>query len=55
MASIPTINITPTWAAVLPLLLAGVESGTFEGARIAREELHRMARLADTTTHNWRN
>lgn len=42
-----TIDLTPTWAAVLPILLTAVEDGTFEGRKIAREELARMAGLAD--------
>lgn len=42
-----TIDLTPTWAAVLPILLAAVEDGTAEGRKIAREELARMAGLAD--------
>ena len=42
-----TIDITPTWEAVLPLLLAAFEDGTPEGRRMAREELRRMASIAD--------
>lgn len=41
------IDLTPTWAAVLPILLAAVEDGTAEGRKIAREELARMAGFAD--------
>ncbi|SPA50629.1 hypothetical protein [Cupriavidus taiwanensis] len=41
------IDVTPTWSAVLPYLLVGIESGNAEGKRIAREELARMARAAD--------
>ena len=37
------IDVTPTWAGILPLLLAGAENGV----QSAREELLRMARLAD--------
>lgn len=43
------IDMTPTWRGVLPLLLAAVESGTFEGAKVAREELGRMADIADAS------
>jgi hypothetical protein len=41
------IDITPTWSAVLPVLLFGLDAGTPEGRKIAREELARMARAAD--------
>ena len=37
------IDITPTWRAIVPLLMAGIEAGS----GIAREELYRMAELAD--------
>jgi len=42
-----TIDITPTWQAVLPMLLAAHASGSFEGVKAAEEELLRMAKLAD--------
>lgn len=42
-----TIDLTPTWAAALPMLLAALVYGSAEGQRIAREELQRMAELAD--------
>ena len=42
-----TIDLTPTWAAVLPALLAVIEDGTDEGRKMAREELARMAQAAD--------
>lgn len=41
------INATPTWAGLLPALLAVVENGTFEGQTMARAELARMAKAAD--------
>lgn len=47
-----TIDLTPTWQAVLPILLAALEDGTAEGKKIAREELHRMAKAADTRKDN---
>lgn len=43
-----TIDATPTWAAVLPLLCHALESATEEGKRIARAELERMATAADS-------
>lgn len=42
-----TIDMTPTWEGILPLYIAGIESGSFEGIKTATEELYRMARLAD--------
>lgn len=47
-APVRTIDCTPTWAAILPALLAAVTDGTAEGQRIAREELARMATIADS-------
>ena len=47
--AVRTIDATPTWAAILPLLRAAIENGTPEGRRIAWEELARMAQAAD----NW--
>lgn len=44
---VETIDATPTWAAILPILCAALENGTDEGRRIARAELQRMAALAD--------
>lgn len=37
------VDVTPTWRAIVPLLLAAVEAGSDE----ARRELYRMADLAD--------
>jgi len=42
-----TIDMTPTWRAILPYLLLGVENGNAEGRKIAIEELQRMADAAD--------
>lgn len=42
-----TINLAPTWRSALPIMIAAIEDGTAEGRRIAREELARMATLAD--------
>lgn len=46
-AQAKTIDLTPTWSAVLPILLAAIESGNEEGRRIAKLELSRMAQAAD--------
>jgi hypothetical protein len=42
-----TIDMTPTWQDILPLLLAAYEDGTPKGRAIASEELIRMAQSAD--------
>lgn len=41
------IDLTPTWAAVLPIFLTALEYGTAEGQKSAKLELMRMAHLAD--------
>jgi hypothetical protein len=38
---------TPTWSAVLPMLLLGIREGNEAGRKIAAEELARMAAAAD--------
>jgi hypothetical protein len=42
-----TIDMTPTWHGILPMLLTGWTDGNATGRKIALEELQRMARLAD--------
>lgn len=42
-----TIDMTPTWTAIMPILLAAMENGTDEGKRIARAELMRLAGIVD--------
>jgi hypothetical protein len=42
-----TINATPSWSAVLPMLLAAYSDGAVEGIDIAQQELERMAKAAD--------
>lgn len=44
---VETIDFTPTWQAVLPIMIAAIENGTFEGRKLAIAELNRMASLAD--------
>lgn len=44
---IGTIDLTPTWRAILPVLIEGLIHGTEAGRSIAREELTRMADIAD--------
>lgn len=45
-----TIDLTPTWEDILPMLLTAYEIGTPEGRRIAMEELSRMAKALDHCT-----
>lgn len=42
-----TIDLTPTWASVLPAFIAVLLDGTEHGQKQAVEELHRMADIAD--------
>jgi hypothetical protein len=43
-----SITITPTWAGILPALLAIITNAeTVEARKVAEAELLRMARLAD--------
>ena len=41
------IDVTPSWEGLVPSLVTLIENGSAEGRKIAREELHRMARAAD--------
>jgi hypothetical protein len=43
-----SFNIAPTWSEVLPGLLHILANGTAEGQRLARDELFRMAGIADS-------
>ena len=42
-----TIDATPTWEALLPVMLNVIENGSFESKRDVLAELKRMARAAD--------
>jgi hypothetical protein len=42
-----TIDLTPTWCGVMPILIGVLESGTEVGKKSAREELYRMASIMD--------
>lgn len=44
---IKTIDCTPTWEGILPLLLEGLKSESNEVYRNNMKELRRMAQLAD--------
>ena len=41
------VDMTPSWEGLLPYLLTIMQDGTTEGQKLAREELTRMAKLAD--------
>lgn len=45
--TVETIDMTPTWAGILPALRALIENSNAEGRRTAWAELGRMAALAD--------
>lgn len=42
-----TINLTPTWEAVMPIIFEVLENGNDEGKREIREELLRLAKEMD--------
>lgn len=43
-----TVNLTPTWAGLMPAFFAVMENGTGEGKAIARDELNRLASGMDS-------
>lgn len=43
-----TLDLTPTWAGLMPALIALLQDGTAEGQKTAREELARLARGMDS-------
>ncbi len=42
-----SINLTPTWSAIMPALLDIVENGTAKGKKEARAELQDLAKKVD--------
>ena len=42
-----TIDLTPTWEGILPVLVTLLKDGNREGRATALDELNRMAKLAD--------
>lgn len=44
-----TIDMTPTWAALMPAFIAALQCGTPEGQAMAREELGRLAAAVDAS------
>lgn len=47
MTAVQTIDLTPEWAAILPMLIMILQDGSPEGQQVAKAELARMAELAD--------
>jgi hypothetical protein len=45
--AVKTIDVTPTWQATLPVLLALLERGDKVGREFALAELNRMAMIMD--------
>jgi hypothetical protein len=42
-----TINLTPTWTAIMPGIIRVLEQGTNKGKELARAELMDLARKVD--------
>lgn len=42
-----TIDATPAWVAIVPLLIAALQSENYEAQESAEHELFRMAQAAD--------
>ncbi len=41
------IDLTPTWTAIMPVLIAALQDGTTTGQQLARDELMRATRILD--------
>ncbi len=42
-----TIDLTPTWESLIPIIIAVLQDGTEAGKKEVTEELTRMAQIAD--------
>lgn len=42
-----TIDVTPTWASIMPLLITALQDGTPSGQDAATRELMRLAKMMD--------
>lgn len=42
-----TIDFTPTWRAIVPIIIAALTDGTDEAKNAAKAELYNMAKAAD--------
>lgn len=47
MATKRTVDVTPSWSAIMPALISMLTDGTREAKAIAADELSRLARLMD--------
>lgn len=47
---IRTIDLTPTWTAILPVLVVALTDGSDKAKALAKEELQRMAQIADSAS-----
>lgn len=47
MENTETIDMTPTWEGLLPVLLLLLQGETLDSRKVATDELTRMAKLAD--------
>lgn len=45
---IKTIDLTPTWAGIMPGIISILENGNEDGRKIAREELMNLAKQVDS-------
>ena len=42
-----TIDITPTWVEIMPVIIMAIENGTSEGKENAKAELMELAKKVD--------
>ena len=45
--TVRTIDLTPSWREVAKIIEIGLTCGTYDGKKMARDELHRMASMLD--------
>ena len=50
-----SLNLTPTWAGIMPGLILALTHGTREGRRMAAEELEKLARAVDSANDRARS
>lgn len=49
------IDMTPTWEGILPFLLTVISSGGMQAQHAAKQELRRMAQIADMYVASQKN
>lgn len=54
-APVQTIDCAPTWESLVPALIAVLQNGTGRGHDVARDELNRLARYADSAIARAKN